>query len=51
MKYSRNAALRMTHALTEAEIREYVGRCSEENRPWFEAWLRGQRQLDGDLVT
>jgi hypothetical protein len=37
--------------LTEAEIRGYVGRCPEENRPLFEAWLRGERDLAGDLLV
>ena len=37
--------------LTEAAIREYVDRCPEENRPLFEAWLRGERDLAGDLLV
>ena len=50
MKYSRDGALRAQHALTEAEIKELVDRCPEENRWAFEGWLRGERELDGDPI-
>jgi len=36
--------------LTEQEIQELVARCPEEQRWAFEGWLRGIRQLDGDLI-
>jgi hypothetical protein len=36
--------------LSEAQISEYVSRCPELTRWAFEGWLRGERQLDGDLI-
>lgn len=36
--------------LSELEISEYVSRCPELTRWAFEGWLRGQRELDGDLL-
>jgi len=38
------------NVLSEDQISEYVARCPEENRWAFEGWLRGERQLDGDLI-
>jgi hypothetical protein len=37
--------------LSEAQISEYVSRCPELTRWAFEGWLRGERQLDGDLIV
>lgn len=36
--------------LTEQEILDLVARCPEPQRWAFEGWLRGARQLDGDLI-
>lgn len=36
--------------LSETQISEYVSRCPEVTRWAFEGWLRGERQLDGDLI-
>lgn len=37
--------------LTEREIQDLVARCPEQQRWAFEGWLRGVRQLDGDLIV
>lgn len=51
MTYSRDAALATQHALTEDEQAALVARVPEPQRVLFAAWLRGERTLDGDLVT
>ncbi|MFB6726835.1 hypothetical protein ACFCV3_42090 [Kribbella sp. NPDC056345] len=50
MALTRNEELRASHALTEQEIAELANRCPEPQRKLFESWLRGERQLDGDLI-
>lgn len=48
---TRDAALGMIrHALTDEEICDLVDKVPPQRRPLFEAWLRGERTLDGDRV-
>lgn len=37
-------------SLSEREIRIYVERCPEPQRPAFEGWLRGTHHLDGEQI-
>lgn len=38
------------HALTEVEYDDLVARCPEEHRWAFGPYLRGERDLAGDLI-
>ncbi|TDD61050.1 hypothetical protein E1263_08650 [Kribbella antibiotica] len=50
MALNRDEQLRASHSLTEQEIAELADRCPMPQRKLFEGWLRGERQLDGDLI-
>lgn len=50
VRQTRDAVLRTQHALTDAEIQHLVHRVPVLQQPLFEAWLRGERTLDGDPI-
>jgi hypothetical protein len=37
--------------MSDTEMSSLVARCPEEHRWAFNAWLRGERSLDGDLIA
>jgi hypothetical protein len=47
---SRDHALASQHALSEEEYAEAMARCPAEHRWAFGAFLRGERDLAGDLI-
>jgi hypothetical protein len=47
---SRKHVLRSQHALSEAEYDDLMARCPQEHRWAFGPYLRGERDLAGDLI-
>jgi hypothetical protein len=47
---SRDQVLTSQHGLSEAEFADAMARCPEEHRWAFGPYLRGERDLAGDLI-